>query len=40
MREGLLSKLKPKDRDIVERIRTAVKGQRVEDSLRKLARDN
>ena len=32
--------MRPKDREIVERIRQAVRGQPVEETLRKFSRDN
>lgn len=40
LREGLLQRLRPKDKEIVERIRGAMKGQPLEDVLRRFARDN
>ena len=40
LREGLLQRLRPKDREIVERLRQAVRGQPIEEILRKFSRDN
>lgn len=40
MRDSLLQRFSPKEKDLVERIRGAVKGQNVEDVLRRFAKDN
>ena len=40
LREGILTRLRPKDREVVDRIRTAVRGQPLEEVLRKFSRDN
>jgi len=39
-REGLLAKLRPKDRELIERMKTAIKGQPLEEVLKKLSRNN
>lgn len=40
LREGLVQRLKPKEKDLVERLRAQIKDQNIEDVLRKFARDN
>lgn len=40
MGEALLAKLQPKEKAIVERIKSSIKGQQIEETLRRLARDN
>jgi hypothetical protein len=40
MREALLNKLAPKEKSIVDRIRSSVKGQPIEETLRRLSKDN
>lgn len=40
LRDGILGRLRPKERDVIDRIRNAVRGQPLEDVLRKFARDN
>lgn len=40
LREGLVQRFKPKDREVIDRIRQAVRGQPLEEVLRKFSRDN
>ncbi len=40
LREGLVQRLQPKEKDLVERMKSGLKGQNVEEVLRKFSRDN
>lgn len=40
LRDALLQKLKPKEKELVERVRSQVRDLQVEESLRKFTRDN
>lgn len=40
MRDALISKLQPKEKSIVDRIKQSFKGQHVEETLRRFSRDN
>ena len=40
MRDALIKKLDPRQKDLVDRMKVAVKGQNLEETLRKLARNN
>lgn len=40
LREGLVQRLKPKEKDLVERLRAQIKDQGLEEVLRRISRDN
>jgi len=40
LKDALLGRLPPQEKDLVERIKLVLKGQNIEDTLRRFARDN